>query len=225
MQKTAVLLILFLSFMTAIHCYAEPSGIKTHKNLAPDLYEVLHRLEDKTSEICTLKTEFVQEKELAVFKEKIILKGMIFLQKPKLFAWHIIEPLSYSMVIKGDILSQWDENTKKIQTISLSKNPAFQVAISQMKDWFSGKYTSMTENYNIIILKRKPVSLKFIPKKNTTAGNVIDSVTVIFRDDERYIHQIYIKEKSGNSTLLTFVNTQLNTPLEGAAWEVQPRVR
>jgi len=211
--------------MPAIHCYAETSGIKTHKNLDADLYEVIHRLEDKTSEIRTLKTEFVQEKELAVFKEKIILKGMIFLQKPELFAWHIIEPLSYSMVIKGDILSQWDENTKKTQKISLSKNPAFQVAISQMKDWFSGKYTSMTEDYNIIILKRKPVSLKFIPKKNTIVSNVIESVTVIFRDDERYIHQIYIKEKSSNSTLLTFVNTQLNTPLEAAAWEVQPRVR
>lgn len=224
MQKTAVLLILFL-VISAIHCYAEPSDIKTHKNLGPDLYEVLHRLEDKTSEIRTLKTEFVQEKELAVFKEKIILKGMIFLQKPELFAWHIIEPLSYSMVIKGDILSQWDENTKKTQKISLSKNPAFQVAISQMKDWFSGKYTSMTEDYNIIILKRKPVSLKFIPKKNTIVSNVIDSVTVIFRDDERYIHQIYIKEKSSNSTLLTFVNTQLNTPLDEAAWEVEPRVR
>jgi len=224
MQKTALLLILFL-VMPAIDRYAETSGIKTHKNLAPDLYEVLHRLEDNTSEIRTLKTEFVQEKELAVFKEKIILNGMIFLQKPELFAWHIIEPLSYSMVIKGDTLSQWDENTKKTQKISLSKNPAFQVAISQMKDWFSGKYTSMTEDYDIIILKRKPVSLKFIPRKNTTAGNVIDSVTVIFRDDERYIHQIYIKEKSSNSTLLTFVNTQLNTPLEAAAWEVQPRVR
>lgn len=224
MQRVLILLILFL-FIPANYCYAETSGIKTHKNLAPDLYEVLHRLENKTSEIRTLKTEFVQEKELAVFKEKIILKGMIFLQKPELFAWHIIEPLCYSMVIKGDILSQWDENTKKTQTISLSKNPAFQVAISQMKDWFSGKYTSMTENYNIIILKRKPVSLKFIPKKNTTVSNVIDSVTVIFRDDERYIHQISIKEKNSNSTLLTFVNTQLNTPLEAAAWEVQPRVR
>jgi outer membrane lipoprotein-sorting protein len=211
--------------MPAIHCYAEPSSIKTHKNIAPDLYEVLHRLEDKTSEIRTLKTEFVQEKELAVFKEKIILKGMIFLQKPELFAWHIIEPLSYSMVIKGDILSQWDENTKKIQKISLAKNPAFQVAISQMKDWFSGKYTSMAEDYNIIILKRKPVFLKFIPKKNTIVSNVIDTVTVIFRDDERYIHQIYIKEKSGNSTHLTFVNTQLNTPLDEAAWEVKARVR
>lgn len=224
MQKTAVLLILFL-FMPAIHCYAETSGIKTHKNLGQVLYEVLHRLEDKTSEIRTLKTEFVQEKKLAVFKEKIILKGMIFLQKPELFAWHIIEPLRYSMVIKGDILYQWDEDTKRTQKISLSKNPAFQVAISQMKDWFSGKYTSMTEDYNIIVIKRKPVSLKFNPKKNTTAGNVIDSVTVIFRNDERYIHQIYIKEKSSNSTLLTFVNTQLNTPLEAAAWEVKPRVR
>ena len=224
MQKTAVLLILFL-VISAIHCYAEPSGIKTHKNLAPDLYEVLHRLEEKTSEIRTLKTEFVQEKELVVFKKKIILKGRIFFQKPELFAWHIIEPLSYSMVIKGDILSQWDENTKKTQKISLSKNPGFQVAISQMKDWFSGNYTAMTANYNIIILKKKPVSLKFIPEKNTTAGNVIDNVTVTFRDDERYIHQIYIKEKSSNSTLLTFLNTQLNTPLEASAWEVQQRVR
>jgi outer membrane lipoprotein-sorting protein len=224
MQKTALLLILFL-FMPAINCYAETSGIKTHKNLAPDLYEVIHRLEEKTSGIITIQTEFIQEKELSVFNDKITLKGMLFLQKPELFAWHIRKPLYYSMVINGDILSQWDENTKKTQKISLSKNPAFQVAISQMKDWFSGKYTSMTENYNIIIIKKKPASLKFIPHKNTVAGDVINSVTVIFRKDERYIHQIHIDEKSGNSSLLTFINTQLNTPLGAAVWEVKPRVR
>jgi hypothetical protein len=50
-------------------------------------------------------------------------------------------------------------------------------------------------------------------------------VTVVFRKDERYIHQIFIEEKNGDSTLLTFVDTLLNIPVGAEAWEVKPRVQ
>jgi len=57
--------------------------------------DVLSRLEVKMSDIKTLQTGFVQEKNLAIFDRKIILKGKIFLQKPNLFAWHTKEFYGY----------------------------------------------------------------------------------------------------------------------------------
>ena len=118
--------------------------------------------------------------------------------------------LRYSLVIDGEVVRQWDEDTQQVQQISLSKNPAFQAVIEQMKQWFSGTYTSLLAEYDIKLLKQRPLSLSFVPHKNTVASNVINNVTVVFRDDERYIHQICIEEKSGDSTFLTFVDTLLN---------------
>ncbi len=190
-----------------------------------DLNAVLSRLEKKMSGIRTLKTGFVQEKELAVFKQKVILKGTIYIEKPARLAWHVNEPMKYIMVISQNMISQWDEDTNKVQKISLSKNPAFEAAIGQMREWFSGAYTPLLKEYEIMLLKENPASLKFTPRAATFAGNVIKSVTVDFRKDEQYINRIFIEEKSGDTTNLSFIDTHLNIPLENSIWKVDPGVK
>jgi len=187
--------------------------------------EVLGRLEEKISGLQTLRAEFIQEKNLAVLDQPLVLKGTIFMEKPGLFAWHVREPLRYSMVIKGEVIRQWDEDTDHVQKVSLSKNPAFKVAIRQMRDWFSGAYKSMLGEYRVTVLGEDPISLKFIPRETAFSHELIDSVTVVFESDERYIRQIQITEKRGDSTLLTFVDALLNTPIDGAAWKVKQRVQ
>ena len=127
------------------------------------------------------------------------------------------------MVIKDDILSQWDEDIDQVQKISMKDNPAFQSVVGQMRKWLSGIYTSLLVEYNITVLKQNPISLKFTPRENTAAYNIISYVRIVFREDERYLREIYIKEKGGDTTLLRFTNTLLNTPINVAAWEVKPR--
>jgi len=127
------------------------------------------------------------------------------------------------MVIKDDILSQWDEDIDQVQKVSMKDNPAFQTVVGQMRKWLSGIYMPLLEEYNITILSQNPISLKFTPRKNTTAYNIIDYVRIVFRKDERYIRAIYINEKTGDSTLLRFNDTMLNTPIDDAVWEVKPR--
>ena len=215
--------IFLLLFSTATYAYSQNLQVP-QKNLT-DLNAVLSRLEKKMSGIKTLKTNFVQEKELAVFKQKVVLKGTIYIEKPARLAWHVNEPMKYIMVISQDMISQWDEDTNKVQKISLSKNPAFEAAIGQMQEWFSGAYTPLLKEYEIILLKENPASLKFTPRAATFAGNVIKSVTVDFRKDEQYINRIFIEEKSGDATNLSFVDTQLNIPLEDSVWKVNPGVK
>ena len=218
------MLILYICLL-GIDGYAEPSVNEESQHTPSEIGEVLGRLEEKMSRIQTLKTGFIQEKDLAIFNQKVILKGTVFLQKPSLFAWHIKEPIRYSLVIKGDVIRQWDEDTDRVQQVSLEKNPAFQTVVEQMRKWFSGTYTSMLKEYDVTILKQHPVSLKFTSLESTIASKVINRINVIFREDERYIHQIHLEEKSGDSMLLTFVETQLNVLIDAAAWKVRPRVR
>ncbi|MBU0477903.1 outer membrane lipoprotein carrier protein LolA [bacterium] len=212
MNKITIILIALCMSLVSLNAYTEQS-----------VEDVLSRLEVKMSEIKTLQTDFVQEKKLAIFDREIILKGKIFLKKPDLFAWHTEEPTRYSMVIRDDIISQWDEDIDQVQKVSMKDNPAFQTVVGQMRKWLSGIYMPLLEEYNITVLGQNPVSLKFTPRENTMAYNIINYVRIVFREDERYIHEIYINEKTGDSTLLRFNDTMLNTPIDDAAWEVKPR--
>ena len=193
--------------------------------VAADLEEVLSRLEERVSGIQTLKADFVQEKFLAVLDEPLLLKGTIFMQKPDLFSWIVREPLRYSMVIQGEVVRQWDEDTRRVEKISLSKNPVFKMAIQQLRDWLSGAYKSMLGQYEVKVLDRSPISLEFVPRDTALVQGVIDRVTVEFDRDERYIRRIQIHEKQGDRTLITFVNTLLNAPIAPTAWKVEQDVR
>lgn len=190
-----------------------------------DVQEVLTRLERKMSGIQTLKTDFVQEKKLAILERSLVLKGTVFMQKPSLLAWHVREPLRYSLVIDDEVVRQWDEETDRIQRISLSKNVPFKTVLGQMKEWFSGTYSALLEEYDVTVLNSNGLALRFVPRSNSLAYNVIKSVTIVLREDERYIHQIRIEEKGGDSTILTFVDTLFNVPIDSSAWEVKPSVR
>jgi len=209
-----------LIFFNATCGYAQDSQVP--EKARSDLNSVLSRLEKKMSGIKTLKTGFVQEKELAVFKQKVVLKGTVYIEKPARLAWHVYNPVKYVMIMSDDTISQWDEDTGKVQKISLSKNPAFEAAIGQMRVWFSGSYSPLLKDYEISLLREKPVSLKFTPKPATLAGNVIKSVTVDFRKDEQYINRIFIEEKGGDTTSLLFVNTRLNIPVNASVWKAGP---
>lgn len=183
--------------------------------------DVLSRLEEKMSDVKTLQTSFVQEKILAILDRKIFLKGKIFLEKPNLFAWHTEEPTRYSMVIKDDIISQWDEDIDQVQKVSMKDNPAFQTIVMQIRQWLSGMYMQLLGEYNITILNQEPVSFKFTPRKNTTAYDIISYVRIVFREDKCYIREIYIKENGGDSTLLKFTDTLLNIPIDDAVWDIK----
>jgi outer membrane lipoprotein-sorting protein len=224
LKKNALGLMLCLCLF-GMHAHAERSPTENSQQAASNIDEVLGRLERKMAGMRTLQTGFIQEKKLAVFDQTLVLEGTIFLQKPGHFAWHVKKPMRYSLVMKEDTVRQWDEDTRRVQQIPLSKNPAFQAVVGQMRQWFSGTYTSLLVEYDVMLHKQRPVSLRFVPRKATVASNVINSVTVVFRNDERYVHQICIEEKSGDSTLLTFVDTLLNIPVGAEAWEVKPRVQ
>jgi outer membrane lipoprotein-sorting protein len=185
---------------------------------------VLTTLQERMSSVKTIQTDFIQEKNLAIFKQKLILKGKIFIQKPGMLSWRVFTPMRYSLVISNSNISQWDQDSNQVQSVSLVNNPSFQVAIQQMQNWFSGTYKTMQGDYQISLISQQPLKLEFIPKEKSAAANFIQRVTVLFQDDQQYIKELDILEKSGDSTLLEFINAQLNQNIPPAAWEVKSDV-
>ncbi|MFH1147767.1 MAG: outer membrane lipoprotein carrier protein LolA [Pseudomonadota bacterium] len=191
---------------------------------SPEISGLLESIGKKVSDFKSLKTSFVQEKNLSVFQKKIILKGRVCLQKPGKLAWHVDHPCRYSVVITDRSIRQWDEGTKEVQETPLSGNPVFQNITNQLAVWFSGDYCSLLQDYCVTVREKKPVILRFVPKEKNMAAKVIKSITVTFREDERYIKRIDILEVGGDSTTIVFDNTEFNPPPQELDFEVKRRV-
>lgn len=212
MKLAPSLIIVVAAELAAIAPGAEPDGLDA----------VLNRLERNVAAIRTVDTEFVQEKSLAVLKQKLVLHGRACIRKPEHFAWHVTQPTKFSMSIIGTRLRQWDAETGRTQKINLEKNVAFQAAAVQMRRWLSGDYAALRSNYTVELLSTNPVALRFVPMAGDAAEKFIASVTVSFRQDERYIDSLEIAEPGGDTTRLRFVNTVLNEELPDSVWQIPP---
>lgn len=222
--KRGMISALFAGTLLSVLAAAPDASTEDKIKQPSDMTAFLNSLGKKVSDFSSLKTEFTQEKEMALFKDKLVMKGRIYLQKPNRVAWHVDAPVRYSVLITDKLIRQWDEDSNKVQEISLVKNPIFQNVLNQLTVWFSGDYSSLLAVNEVRQVANEPLVLEFIPLEKNMARKVIKSITLTFREDQKYLKQIRIQELSGDVTTITFINTLLNAPLDSASFEVKGHV-
>lgn len=223
MRAAAAMLLSLCVLLAAAPAVGDDAGARALPSTA-DMPAFLDALGKKISSFATLKTDFRQDKEMALFTEKVVLKGRIYIQKPGRIAWHVDTPIRYSVVITDKLVRQWDEETNRVQEISLSKNPVFQTVLGQLTLWFTGEYGSLLSSHEVKVLKQEPLVLEFRPREKELSRKVIKSITITFREDRHYLEQISIHELNGDVTTIRFMNTLLNAPLDSSSFEVQGHV-
>lgn len=182
----------------------------------------IEKIERQSARIRSLSAALVQEKHLALFEKPLVLRGNLHLQKPDRFAFRIDSPLRSTMVIVGDELRQWDEDSGEVQTISLADNPGFKLVLRQMRGWLSGSYSSMLGEYDATVLRDEPIELAFVPRENALAHGTVERVRVAFEADARHLREIEILDRQGDRTVFRFAEVRVNPEIDPSAWEADP---
>ncbi len=221
-QKKTITAVLFtLSCLMCFHS-AQPAYTGEDNGPSSQDMELLEKLEESMAEISTVQADFVQEKELAVLERTLVIKGSIALKAPEKLAWLVDKPVRYRMIIRGATLKQWDEDTDRVQEMDLDRNPAYRALFQQMTAWYSGKYIQLLEHYAMEVESENPIVLRFTPLPDTMSEDVIDRLTVTFREDERYIEKLEIREANDSISTLRFRDVLLNEEICEETWEARP---
>ena len=183
---------------------------------------LLRDLEKNFSSIQTVQTSFRQKKELKIFSRTLVMNGRLALENPNRLAGRIDSPSRYALVLDGEYARQWDEDSNSVQKNKTAGDPVFEEVIGQIEKWFSGAFTSLLDDYDLVVQSSQPPVLEFTPKPASITVKVIRRVTISVRRDRAYVEQIEIEDAGGDKTQIEFYDTVLNAPLPPETWEVVP---
>ena len=182
--------------------------------------DLLGPMEQAMADVRTVKTAFVQEKKMALFNHPLVTRGSIWVEPPHRLLWRVESPMRYALALDGSRIRQWDGETGKTTSLSMDGNPVFAAVTEQLNAWFGGRYGLLARDYDVERQAAAPATFTFVPKPTAPSAKMLESVTVVFREDARYIASIRIADRGGDVTTLTFVDTELNVPLDPKAWEL-----
>ncbi len=205
----AVILSVSVAQLSAVPCCYADTGID----------KVLSDIEQHMSNIKTVQTLFIEKKHMSMFDMPVIIKGKIYIENPDKFSWIVTSPVEYTLIINKDTIIKRDK-INGTKSLSMKKNPMFKAVVEQITFWFSGAYASCKKDYDIKLIKKEPAIIKFIPKKNNPASKMLDSITLFFQTDKKYISEIRLVEKNTDSTELFFKDVRINSKIDKSVWKI-----
>ncbi|NUM88449.1 MAG: outer membrane lipoprotein carrier protein LolA [Bdellovibrionales bacterium] len=178
----------------------------------------LPRLQSTYKEALTVKADFVQEVYQATLARTKTSTGGVYLKKPNLFRWDVLEPEKSLTVSDGRKLRYFTPNAGvqgKGQVIvrpvrDLTRQPLYRILMgsSSLKAEF---HVEKTERVNGIVAGEKETRLTLLPRKDAH-WREIDEITLTV-DAKYLISEINILHSSGNKTRIRLQNQTLGSKL------------
>ena len=173
---------------------------------------LLEGVRQKAATIETIRSEFVQEKYLAVFQEALEAQGLFFYRKPDRLRWELTSPVSNGFVLHGKTGRRWNKPGDKGEEFDIERDPVMHIVAEQLFAWTQADFARLKHQYRIEVAEKSPVRLKLYPLSDATAG-FLDHLLITFNPDGQYVQQVEIHERGGDYTRITFQNVQVNGPM------------
>lgn len=203
--KIFFLSLIFFIFSTPLFC--------------ADIDMVLSDVEKNMGNVQTIQGLFVQTKQMSMFDTLVTIKGKLYIQNPDKFAWIVIDPIEYTLIITKNTVKKWDKSNGT-QALSLKQNPMFKEMVEQITFWFSGNYASCKKDYDIKLINNEPIILEFMPKPHNPASKMLTKITLVFQNDRKYLSKIKLLEKNEDTTELIFNDVKINSKIDASVWEL-----
>lgn len=166
----------------------------------------------------TIKSDFVQEKNLSMLSEKIVSKGKFWFKKDNLVRLEYTQPYQYLMIINKN--NVYIKDGQKENKLSSKSNKLFQQINKITVDCVQGTAlnnadfaTKIFENKGTYLVELTPVAKGL--------KDYFKTINVVVDKKDYSVNTIEMIELSGDNTTLRFINKELNTTIPDALFTIK----
>jgi outer membrane lipoprotein-sorting protein len=161
----------------------------------------------------SIKSDFVQEKNLSMLAEKITSKGKFWFKKDNMVRMEYTSPSKYLMIInKDNILVRDEQKENKINTKS---NKLFQQINRIIVDCVQGTILS-NPDFKVKVFENKGSYLVELSPLSKGIKDFFKSINISVDKKDNSVSNIDMEEPSGDNTTIHFLNKEINATLPDA---------
>jgi outer membrane lipoprotein-sorting protein len=161
----------------------------------------------------SIKSDFVQEKNLSMLAEKITSKGKFWFKKDNMVRMEYTQPSKYLMIInKDNILVKDEQKENKINTRS---NKLFQQINKIIVDCVQGSILS-NPDFKVKVFENKSNYLVELSPLSKGIKDFFKSINISVDKKDNSVSNIDMQEPSGDNTTIHFINKEINASLPDA---------
>ena len=168
------------------------------------------KFNDESAKIKSISSNFEQEKELTILSEKIISKGEFRFKRENKIRIEYLDPFYYLMIINGDKMIIKDDQNET--TMNVRSNKLFQQVNNIMVESVNGTIID-NEDFSVRIFEDASRYLMEMTPVDKTLKGFFNTIIIYADKDSFSVTQILMNESSGDTTLIKFVNRNLNAQL------------
>ena len=171
-----------------------------------------------TQKASSIKSDFVQEKNLSMLAEKIISKGKFWFKKESQVRMEYNQPYQYLMIINKDKV--FVKDGQKENTVSSRSNKLFQQINKIMIDCMQGTALN-NPDFKTRVFENKNTSLVELTPVTKGLKELFRSINIIVDKKDFSVSSIEMQELSGDNTLIRFTNKELNVTIPDALFIIK----
>lgn len=202
--------ILMLLTLISLEAISQETPVKDPSKLV----EQVNLFSQKTS---TITADFTQVKEMSFLEEKVISSGKFYFQKEKLLRWEYTSPFSYAIILNGDRIRIIDEGRSK--DFDAGSNRMFLEISNIMTGMVDGTLLAGSQFTTTWYEAQGYYRAVMIPNVAAMKG-YLARIELKLNKEDYSVDELKMIEKSGDYTLITFLNKKLNETIPAAIFRL-----
>lgn len=166
----------------------------------------------------SIKSDFIQEKNLNVLSEKITSKGKFLFKKENMVKMEYVTPFKYLLVINKDKVTIKDD--KKSSSFSSKSNKLFENINKLVIDCVQGTALNSKDFTSTVQESDREFLLVLVPNKKEMKS-YFNKINIYIDKKDYSVSKMDMLEPSGDNTLITFINKQYNLAIADAEFIVK----
>jgi outer membrane lipoprotein-sorting protein len=213
MKTKAILFLFVLVFFSRIST-AQNNSFKPMK----DIKGFTLKFDDISKKLTSIKSDFVQEKHLSFMEDNIVSKGIFRYKKEKKVRLQYTTPFEYLMVLNDGKMYIKDGN--KVNKFDTHSNKLFRQINDMMINTLNGNILNGNE-YTVNYFENDNSYLLELVPQDKTVLDLVSKIKIHIDKKKLSVSKMEMIEKSGDFTLLTFLNVQQNTEIKDEEFVVK----